>query len=84
MKLKSLLMATLFASAGFTAMSASAVTITRDLNVETFAVSDGDNGFNAHFGNEFTGANAGVFFVDKYFFAVASGFDSAASITEVP
>ena len=79
MKLKSILMATMFASAGFMAVAAHAAPIVREMPTEL--VSDDEGGFNAHFGNNFGSATSGKSFADKYFFSITSGFDSSASLT---
>lgn len=80
MKLKSIVMATMFASAGFMTVAAHAATpIVREMPMEL--VSDDEGGFNAHFGNNFGSSTAGKSFADKYFFSINSNFDTSASLT---
>jgi hypothetical protein len=51
-------------------------------NSELVTVPDGAGGFNAFFGDTFTGAQSGSAFTDVFMFAVAgSPFDVAASVT---
>jgi hypothetical protein len=79
MKLKSLVMTALFASAAFIGHSASAQTINRTTGLTT--VSDGVGGFNAHFGDTFAASTFGSSFSDLFTFTVGTGFDSAGSVT---
>jgi hypothetical protein len=79
MKLKSIALTALFASAAFIGQSASADTITRTTPLIT--VPDGVGGFNAHYGDTFSAATMGSNFSDMFTFTVGTGFDSAASVT---
>jgi hypothetical protein len=79
MKLNSLLLGALFASAAFLGQSASAADITRTAALVTD--SDGVGGFNASFGDTFAASTVGSNFSDLFTFTVGSGFDSAGSVT---
>ena len=79
MKLKSLALAAMLASAAFVAQSASADTINR--THELTLISDEAGGFNGHFGDAFAATTMGSNFSDLFTFNVASSFDSSASVT---
>jgi len=51
-------------------------------STEVVTMPDGAGGFNAHFGDTFTGAQSGAVFADLFTFAVAgTPFDASASLT---
>ncbi|HAT32776.1 MAG TPA: hypothetical protein DCW29_18600 [Janthinobacterium sp.] len=79
MKLKSLLMTVLVASAGMMVNAAQAVNLST-ASTPTF-VTDGQGGFNSVFGNVFASSTTGDTFNDKYFFNFNTGVDSSASLT---
>lgn len=79
MKLTSLLLTSLVASAAFLAQGAYAQTISRSAAVS--AIADGQGGFNAHFGDTFTAASAGRSFSDIFTFDLGTPLDAAASVT---
>jgi hypothetical protein len=79
MKMKSILMATMFAAAGFIGQAAHADTLTSTSSVAL--ESDGVSGYNATFGNSFSSVATGDTFADTYTFSIATGFDSSASLT---
>jgi hypothetical protein len=79
MKMKSILMATVFAAAGFVGQAAHAATVSSTSSV--VLESDGVGGYNANFGNSFSSIATGSTFSDSYTFTISSGFDSSASLT---
>jgi hypothetical protein len=79
MKIKSILLASMLMSAGFVAQGAYAADINNTAAVNL--TSDGSDGFNAHYGASFTGAQIGQTFTDMFKFTLATGFDSSASVT---
>lgn len=79
MKIKNIVFASLFLGASLLGTSAFAATVGKTVNVNL--ASDGDGGFNAHFGNNFSSADTSNLFTDKYMFVLANNYDSAASVT---
>jgi hypothetical protein len=79
MKIKNILIASMIAGASLMASTAFAATVGQTVTANMKP--DLDGGFNAHFGNEFTSADAGNLFTDKYLFTLASSYDSSASVT---
>jgi hypothetical protein len=79
MKIKNILLASMIAGASLMASSAFAATVGKTVTVNL--KTDLDGGYNAHFGNEFSSADATNLFSDKYMFTLASSYDSSASVT---
>ncbi|ELX13869.1 hypothetical protein Jab_1c25090 [Janthinobacterium sp. HH01] len=77
MKIKNVLLASLLVGASLFGSSAFAL----GKNVTVNLAPDGDGGYNAHFGNNFSGLNAGSLFSDFYNFELTSASDSSGSIT---
>jgi hypothetical protein len=79
MKIKNILLASMIAGASVFGSSAFAA----DLNKTVIAnlTSDGDSGFNAHFGDSFSSATTGSTFSDIYQFTLSGNYDSSASLT---
>lgn len=65
--------------ASFVAQSAFAADINNTTTVKL--TTDGSDGFNAHYGDSFSGATTGETFMDKFTFTLTGDFDSAASVT---
>lgn len=80
MKIKNLLVASMIAGAGLIA-SSSAFAETVGKTVTVPLVSDMEGGYNAHFGNNFSGVDINNLFTDKYEFTLSGSYDSAASVT---
>lgn len=80
MKSKSLVLGAVLAGAACVGPYAAAQSIER--SVPVVAAGDGVGGFNAHFGDGFTAADAGRSFTDLFTFDVTGlPFDAAASVT---
>ena len=77
MKIKNILLASLMVGASLFGSSAFAL----GKNVTVNLASDGEGGFNAHFGNNFSSVNTGSLFSDFYNFELTSMSDSSSSIT---
>jgi hypothetical protein len=79
MKIKNIVLASMILGASLFGTSAFAATVGKTVNVNL--ASDGDGGFNAHFGNNFSSSDTNNLFTDKYMFVLANNYDSAASVT---
>lgn len=79
MKIKNILVASMIAGASLFASSAFAAQVGQTITVQLQG--DDVNGFNAHMGNTYAGADMNNTFTDKYIFMLSNGFDSSASIT---
>ena len=79
MKIKSLLLVAVIGGASMLAQVSSAATLNGNFDMAT--MDDGVGGFNAFFGDAFTGLQMGDSFIDKFKFTIGNGFDSSASLT---
>lgn len=79
MKIKKLLVASLVAGATLLGSGAYAAEVGKIANINM--ESDGDGGFNGHFGNNFSKADHNNTFVDKFLFVLNTSVDSSASLT---
>jgi hypothetical protein len=79
MKIKNILAASMIAGVSLFASSAFAAQVGQTVTVQL--VGDDANGFNAHLGNTYGGADRSNTFTDKYMFVLNTGFDSSASVT---
>ncbi|MRW88440.1 PEP-CTERM sorting domain-containing protein [Duganella sp. FT80W] len=79
MKIKNIVLASMIAGASLFGASAFAATVGKTVTVNLD--SDGEGGYNAHFGNNFSSVNSSNSFTDKYLFTLTTNYDSSASLT---